>query len=261
MRTLFIALACVACEAAIATQSGLVGYWNFNEGSGTVIHDLSGFGNDGVLVNATASTWTTSGFGGALSFGGVTGSGSTRVEIADSASLRLSNSFTFAAMVNCQNVFRDAPIFAKEGPGGALSYWFGNFGASGAGHWGALLDQDGNQSWDFNGRDQGNCPANVWVHLATTWDGHTVSYYMNGELTNTTSWNGTIHASDARLFIGSNSEYTFQGNATAYEGSLDELRIYNTALSAGEIRALVPEPSAAAILGLGALLLIRRKRR
>jgi len=261
MRSFFSAFALVACPAAMATQGGLVGYWNFNEGAGTTIHDLSGFGNDGVLVNETGSTWTTSGFGGALHFDGTVGSGSTRVEIADSASLRLSNAFTFAAWVYCENPNRDAPIFAKEGPGGLLSYWFGNFGNSGAGHWGALFDQDGYQGWDFNGRDQGSCPQAVWTHLAVTWDGSTVSYYTNGILTNTASWNGTIHTSSARLFIGSNSEYTFEGNATAYEGSLDELRIYNTALSAGEIRALVPEPSVFAVLGLGALLLVRRTRR
>ena len=35
------------------SESGLVGYWNFNEGTGTTLTDLSGNGNDGTIVGAT----------------------------------------------------------------------------------------------------------------------------------------------------------------------------------------------------------------
>ncbi|MBU6320943.1 hypothetical protein KGO04_00145 [Patescibacteria group bacterium] len=47
---------------------GLVGYWNFDEGSGTVAHDRSGQGNNGTLVNAP--TWVKGKVNGALSFNG-----------------------------------------------------------------------------------------------------------------------------------------------------------------------------------------------
>ena len=38
-------------------MSGLVGYWKFNDGTGTQAHDSSGKGNNGTLVNSPA--WTT----------------------------------------------------------------------------------------------------------------------------------------------------------------------------------------------------------
>ena len=37
-------------------EAGLVGYWNFNEGSGNTVTDLSGNGNNGTINGATWST-------------------------------------------------------------------------------------------------------------------------------------------------------------------------------------------------------------
>src|SRR3989344_4445776 len=55
---------------AVAPTNGLIGYWNFDEGSGTIAEDSSGNGNTGTLVNG--STWTTGKVGsGAVSFDGV----------------------------------------------------------------------------------------------------------------------------------------------------------------------------------------------
>jgi hypothetical protein len=49
-------------------EDGLVGYWSFNEGNGTILHDNSGNGYDGTIDGAT---WTTGVLGGALSFDGI----------------------------------------------------------------------------------------------------------------------------------------------------------------------------------------------
>ncbi|MBC8427909.1 MAG: choice-of-anchor D domain-containing protein, partial [Candidatus Pelagibacter sp.] len=40
-------------------QDGLIGYWNFNEGEGNILHDRSGNGNDGTIYGAT---WVDSSF-------------------------------------------------------------------------------------------------------------------------------------------------------------------------------------------------------
>jgi N-acetylneuraminic acid mutarotase len=53
----------------IGPIEGLVGWWKFDEGSGTVAYDSSGNGHDGNLTNGP--TWTTGKIGGALSFDGV----------------------------------------------------------------------------------------------------------------------------------------------------------------------------------------------
>src|SRR4051794_27870824 len=56
-------------------STGLVAAYNFDAGSGTVLTDLSGNGNNGTITDAT---WSTSGkHGGALSFNGKTDSYAT----------------------------------------------------------------------------------------------------------------------------------------------------------------------------------------
>ena len=68
--------------------SGLVAAYGFNEGSGTVVTDLSGNGNNGTI---TTATWSASGkFGSALSFNGT----NSWVTVTDSASLDLTSGMT-----------------------------------------------------------------------------------------------------------------------------------------------------------------------
>src|SRR3989344_5954676 len=52
-----------------AQTSGLVGYWNFDEGTGTTAQGSSGNNNTGILTNGP--TWTTGKIGQALNFDGV----------------------------------------------------------------------------------------------------------------------------------------------------------------------------------------------
>ncbi len=236
--------------------AGLAGYWNFNEGAGTVVSDLSGLGNNGTLVNG-GSAWVSGHFGGALYFPGVTGTGSTRVEIPNAASLQLTSAITIAAWVRVDNINSDAPILAKEGDA-KLSYWFGAYGPGGAGHFGMLLDADGNQPWTADHRNEGSITAGTWVHLAATWDGTTMINYINGTaVASGLAFSGPINVSTAFLAIGVNSGYYDNsfGNATAFTGAIDDLYLYNRALSALEINQLIaspiPEPATAvALMGL-----------
>ena len=234
-------------RAQVTLTTDLVGYWNFDEGSGTTIYDLSGNGNNGTLVNG-ASAWTTGHFGSALYFPGVTGTGSTRVEIPNSASLQITSAITVAAWVRVDNFTSDAPILAKEGPNsGDLSYWLGTYGPSGAGHFGMLLDNNGSQPWDADHRNEGSVPTG-WVHLAATWDGTTMINYINGTAVSSgLTFASTINVSPEFLAIGVNSGYYNHGNATAFTGAIDDLYLYSRALSASEIGQLmvspIPEPA------------------
>ncbi len=229
-------LAVVATAASLTPAwAGLVGHWAFDEGSGTTITDSSGQNNHGILVNPKPGAWTSGVSGGALYFDGTTGAGSQYVTIPDAASLHATNAISFAAWVRCDDINRDGPIVAKEGDG-QLAYWFGTFGPR---HFGVLLDSDGNQPWSLLDRDQGSIPGGLWVHLASTWDGTTLRHYLNGvALAETAAFSGPLHASTGPLILGANVPY----NSTAYKGAVDDLRIYNHALSAVEIQALVGTP-------------------
>src|SRR5580704_251194 len=76
-------------------SANLVAAYNFDEGAGSVLHDVSGNGNNGSITNAT---WSTAGkFGGALSFNGASDS---FVTVNDSALLNLTAGMTLEAWVD-----------------------------------------------------------------------------------------------------------------------------------------------------------------
>ena len=88
----------VACfvfpPAGGSATPGLVAAFAFDEGSGSSIVDASGSGNNGTTAN---TTWAATGkYGKALSFNGT----SSRVTIADAASLHLTGSMTLEAWVS-----------------------------------------------------------------------------------------------------------------------------------------------------------------
>ncbi len=232
---LMFPLGLTLAASVFSANADLVGHWTFDEGGGTNVTDSSGFANNGVIVGLQSFTWTNGVSGGALYFDGTTGAGSTYVSIPDAPSLHLTNAGSFAAWVRCDDTGLDGPILDKEGDG-QLAYWFGVFGTS---HFGVLLDTDGNQPWTLYDRDQGSVPQGLWVHLATTWAGTTIRHYLNGvPLPETASLTGPLFDSVNALIIGANVPY----NTTAFKGTLDDLRLYNHALSAEEIQALVATP-------------------
>lgn len=103
----------------------------------------------------------------------------------------------------------------------------------------------------------------TWYHAAYVRDGSTVSLYLNGVLEASGTRAATISATDqlVRLGITPYGEWSFKGR-------LDELAVYNHALSASQILAhynaaftMVPEPSTMLLLGVGGALAWRRLRR
>src|SRR5680860_48386 len=79
--------------------------------------------------------------------------------------------------------------------------------------------------------------AGTWTHLATTYDNAWLRLYRNGVQVAQTASSGAIQASALPLRIGGNAvwgEYT--------DGRIDEVRIYNRALSGAEIAADMTRP-------------------
>lgn len=80
---------------------------------------------------------------------------------------------------------------------------------------------------------QEDIPTEEWLHLVGTWDGETAKYYENGELKKEYSLSGAIQGGNLLLGIGDRADGE---NADTVQGFIDEVRIYERALSEAEVR-------------------------
>jgi glucose/arabinose dehydrogenase len=203
-----------------ATVPGLVAAYAFAEGSGSTVADLSGNGNNGTLLN---TTWAAAGkYGTALSFNGT----SARVTIPDSASLHLSSAMTLEAWLNPATVtaaWRDVIYKGDDN-----YYLEGTSDSSGRPAGGGTF-----------GHPYGPAalPANTWTHLAVTYDRTTIRLYVNGTQVSSLAATGAIASSSNPLSIGGDSIY-----GQYFSGLIDEVRVYNTALTAAQIQTDMATP-------------------
>jgi hypothetical protein len=80
-------------------------------------------------------------------------------------------------------------------------------------------------------------PPNAWTHLAVTYDGSALHLYVNGTLVNTRARSGEIATSNGVLRIGGTAI-----REQFFSGRIDEVRIYNRALTAAEIQSDMNTP-------------------
>jgi PKD repeat protein len=216
-------------------RAGLMAAYNFNEGSGTKVNDVSGKGNHGTISGAV---WTTSGrYGKALQFDG----SDDMVTVNDAASLDLTGGMTLEAWVYPTTTpSKWRIIIMKEQPGDAVYYLAANSSsnrpATGVYISGERILYGGSR-----------LAANTWTHLAATYDGQTQRLYVNGSQVSQRAQTGQIRVSSSPLRIGGNSIW-----GEYFQGRIDEVRIYNRALSASEIQSdrstALPTPITAAQL-------------
>jgi hypothetical protein len=207
---------------------GLVAYWTFDEGASTTAHDSSGNGYTATLYSggSTLPKWVSGKFGNALSFDGNT----------NYAAVSLPTS-RFASAMTVSAWFKPAVSFSK------MQYAYPNILGGDASAWGLYVDGSDN-SVNFYLDDSGSVrhetatspqtPAAVgqWSHVVGTYDGTNQKLYVNGVLYTPTSWSGTI-LSNTTASIGRGD-----GNNAAFQGAIDDVRIYNRALSQAEVTNL-----------------------
>ncbi len=78
---------------------------------------------------------------------------------------------------------------------------------------------------------------NLWHHVCGTYDGQRIRFYVDGVLDCDGPYTGRINASTYPIMIGANS----QQSGREWDGAMDEIRVYNYALSESEIRALTAQ--------------------
>ena len=215
---------------------GLVGYWPLNEGTGTAALDQSGNGNNGTLVNGPG--WTAGLFGNALSFNGT----NQYVNVADAASLDLPGPWTVSAWANLPTVPASGvayPFISRNGTvATGTDYCLGmvnnNIYIASLG-WSTYYDNNGWNDADF-GSLQFN--ANSWYLVTGVYASDTAYLYINGQLASSNYYNSAIPDPGAGdpLYLGRWDMYN--GSSMYLDGTIEDIRLYNRALSPAEVLAL-----------------------
>lgn len=218
---------------AAAPTNGLVGYWNYDEGSGTTAADSSGNGNNGTLINGP--TWTAGKVGsGALVFNGANsyinaGSSASLDNIQNQGGGGMTVSFWINPASNAAN------YILSKGPHSNLSGTWEITKSSATNPARVGFFKEG--ATDLNSSWNSVLTTGVWQHVVLTWDGTMIanglSLYKNGLLVAKSVTDGSSPNSDAanNLFIGSSN-----GTSGFLDASLDEVRIYNRVLTSQEIQ-------------------------
>jgi hypothetical protein len=196
----------------------------FNEGTGTVAADSSGLGNNATLNGAA---WTAEGaFGGALAFDGV----NDLLRVAPAGSLN-AGQVTIEAWVlpTTVNGWRNVLLkqYTTNSSQGLTYALYANSDTDGG--VGVYVRPSGWSS-DQHVATVDRLTANEWHHLAATYNGAVLRLYVDGFLVASKNVTTPISNSTLPLFIGGNPLW-----GEFFQGAIDEVRVYNRALSEGEI--------------------------
>ena len=213
-----------------------VGIWDFNEGPGfTAVFDRSGYGNHG-RISGSGDEWIDDtphkiiGLGEgeyALYF-----DGNDYVDCKSDESLNITKEITVEAWVKWAQFYSDSNEHAiisksKSAKNGFMLYQ-------------ATAPPYNRVSYFVytdvlhNNVSQSTLSTNTWYHVAMTYNGSSLSLYLNGNFDFSIPATGPIYweGGDRKLLIGS----AYLPNGSKFNGTIDEVRIYQRALSAAEIQ-------------------------
>jgi hypothetical protein len=181
--------------------------------SAAEVKDVSGNGNDGNAKNGASPAIGKLGQG--YGFDGT----DDYIQVSDDSSLDVSSEFTLSAWVYPQNVSGNHSVFRKYN---AYTLYYSS-----------ELDF---YNWADNTRlkcPTANTPENEWSHVTAVWNGQDKIIYVNGkECARESSTDFQTTSSD--LGIGQEGD----GSAYPFDGTIDNARIYDRALSADEVEKL-----------------------
>ena len=202
--------------------STCVGMWLFDNGKGDIAIDSSGNGNDGELI--ANPDWVDGKFDGALEF-----DGGNHVEILNSDSL---NGDSFTLSLWCQPNELRIQGLADKTPAPQWRLFMNNPG--------------GNVEFDALPGEIGNIatPATSvgqWSHIAATYDAGTATakIYFDGALTQEAAGVDMNVSSPVNINIAS-------PESTRFNGIIDEVGIFNVALTVDDIKNIMNDGLASA---------------
>ncbi len=212
---------------------GLAAQWSFDENAGTSAADSSGHG---YTCSVNGAAWTAGRFGSSLSFDG-------QSSYADCGRIPSGLAGTMMAWVMPDGNHAGHQMVM----GGTNPEWdaalyrytiFAKFPAAPTGEsWGTCISDGSSYQWISSGQayDATNFPAGVWAHLAITYDGTDVRFYKDGTLISTVPQTVSGAGSGLPFFVG-RTAYSSPWSGY-FSGAIDEVKIYDRALTGAEIQA------------------------
>jgi len=200
-------------------NTGLMGYWNFDEGAGTALPELTGQVGNGTVVGNL--DWGAGILGNSFTFDGATYINTTLDYIGTGNE---AYSIGYWAQVNGDvGIWND--VLGKYWLAGEEFYVIIQ---------GANTQLAGITNTDGGG-DQastGTYSLDTWMYIVHTWDGTDTRTYLNGTYVSTATPGGTMKRNTAALFFGTAADGDL---GVAFHGKFDEVGIWNRTLSSGEI--------------------------
>lgn len=218
---------------------GPVGYWTMDEGrwtndcSTSTVLDTSGNGNGGKSCPSSTGPLggSTGKFGNAGTYDGV----NDRIDIADNLALDVGPAATWEAWINASILpsvaGRTFNILDKwTGGGNQRSYLLGVDSATNKIY--ATIDPDGTAASDILSIADNAITANTWIHAALVCDGTKCNMFVNGVKQADQDALTAIHKGTAILTLGADNA---ADNTEAFQGMIDEVKIYNYARTSSQI--------------------------
>jgi hypothetical protein len=219
------------------TASGLVAHWEFDEGSGQTAADSSGTGNNGTLgttggVESADPTWACVSGGNALNFDGV----DDQVLAPDYDVL---STISISTWIKWDVVGASEGIISKRTDSEVAGNWAlrGDNTTPGYLEWMVWSGLDSSESLLTSTA----ITPGVWTHVALTFNASTnaANFYIDGAPNSSGTISNNLANTPQPIVIGWSGQ-----NVQFFDGSIDDMRIYNRVLSPAEISALAATPPA-----------------
>lgn len=213
-------------------KSGLVGYWKFDEATSSIAYDSSGNWNTGIPTGGPTKATSSCMIGSCYSFDG----NDDYINMGSGASLNTPTDYTIGMWAYNKAGSDTYPtLFNRAGQSGSNGFfWVYTGGTDEVNVSFQWSTGSGYISTTFNNV----FPKDAWTHLTFVFTNSdkALKLYANGSQFSTTrTLTNSLPVDDGALYVG-----TYQGTATNYsfDGSIDDVRIYNRALSVSEIKQL-----------------------